>query len=324
MVEKDEPSVDRKNVKMWFGQEIIIKEQKKRPMLTIAIPTYNRAIYLSKCLENIYSQIGDDDRFEVLVCNNDSPDNTAEIVAEYMKKYTNIVYYKNDTNIGVSRNFQKVLELSTGEYINLHGDDDYFNQNIYRSILQMIEANRNCDVMYMTVLDCELCYRRGFGLSNYQIESNTGGWATGMILNNDAYKKVVDKERFLNSNLNHIYIQLEMLRLNPNYCIMFGPITRGDCGDGGAYGYNIMEVAIQNYLNIIYSFKNNGLSEEEIAYHKLASLNITFPLINWVIESQTPLPIEQGIEIFTKYYKDEPYFNEKLAELKSIFSKKSY
>lgn len=292
--------------------------------MTIAIPTYNRAPYLRTCLENIYSQIGYDSRVEVLVCDNDSPDDTAIIINEYKEKYKTLVSYKNSTNIGVSKNIQRVLELSKGEYINLHGDDDYFNEGIYKIIMAMIESNKDCDLMYLSMKWHPLDIKRGVGMGNYQIDSGTGGWITGMVINNDAYKKIEEKEKFLNSNLNHIYIQLELLRSNPNYCILSGQINRGDTGSAGAYGYNIMEVAIQNYLDILYSFKNNGLTEAELEYHKVISLDITFPLIRWIIESRLPLSIDRGVEIFTEYYSNEPYFEAKLEELKAIFALKVY
>jgi len=301
-----------------------VKELNARPILTIAIPTYNRAEFLRKCLDNIYSQVSNNSRFEVLVCDNDSTDNTSEIVHEYMKEYDSLVYCKNEENIGVSKNIQKVLELSKGEYINLHGDDDYFNEGVYSTIINMINANRDCDLMYLSMKWHPLIIKRGKGMSDYQTDSGTGGWITGMVIKNDAYKKIHLKEKFLYSSLNHIYIQLELLRSNPNYCILSGQINRADTGSAGASGYNIMEVAIRNYLDILYSFRNNGLTDDEIAYHKITSLDITFPLIRWIIQSRLPLSIDGGIDIFTKYYASEPYFNSKLAELKAIFDLKVY
>jgi len=305
-------------------EENKVKELKVRPVLTIGIPTYNRAEFLRKCIENIYSQVGNDYRFGVLVCDNNSTDNTSTIIKECMQKYETLVYYKNDSNIGVSKNIQKVLELSKGEYINLHGDDDYFNDGVYNTIIDMIDSNRECDLMYLSMKWHPLIIKRGIGMSNYQTDSGTGGWISGMVINNDAYTKILDKEKFLYSSLNHIYIQLELLRFNPNYCILSGQINRADTGSAGAYGYNIMEVAIQNYLDILYNFRNNGLTNQEIEYHKLTSLDITFPLVRWILQSRLPLSIDGGIEIFTKYYEGEPYFDSKLEQLKGILALKVY
>ena len=299
-------------------------ELKTRPILTIGIPTYNRADFLIKCLDNIYSQIANDSRFEVLVCDNCSTDNTATVIEKYKSKYGTLIYHKNEMNIGVSKNIQKVLELSNGEYINLHGDDDYFNEGVYDTIINMVNSNKDCDLMYLSMKLHPLNIKRGIGMSNYQTDSGTGGWISGMVIKNDAYKKIINKEKFLYSSLNHIYIQLELLRKNPNYCILSGQINRADTGSAGASGYNIMEVAIKNYLDILYSFRNNGLTDAEIAYHKIVSLDITFPLIRWILQTRLPLSIDGGIEIFTEYYSSEPYFNSKLEELKAIFDLKVY
>ncbi|MBU3112281.1 glycosyltransferase family 2 protein [Clostridium lacusfryxellense] len=299
-----------------------IKELKPRSILTIGIPTYNRVDFLRKCIESIYSEVGNDSRFEILVCDNCSTDNTSTMINELLQKYETLVYYKNDTNIGVSKNIQKVLELSKGEYINLHGDDDYFNEGVYSTIINMINSNRDCDLMYLSMKWHPLNIKRGIGMSNYQTDSGTGGWISGMVINNDAYMKIVDKEKFLYSSLNHIYIQLELLRFNPNYCILSGQINRPETGSAGAYGYNIMEVAVQNYLDILYSFRGNGLTDQEIEYHKLTSLAITFPLVRWILQTRLPLSVDGGIEIFTKYYEGEPYFDIKLEELKAILALK--
>jgi glycosyltransferase involved in cell wall biosynthesis len=59
-----------------------------QPILTIAIPTFNRALLLDKCFGSILSQIDDDIKkdIELIVLNNDSHDNTDEIVSKYIDK----------------------------------------------------------------------------------------------------------------------------------------------------------------------------------------------------------------------------------------------
>ncbi|RZK38834.1 MAG: glycosyltransferase, partial [Hymenobacter sp.] len=53
-------------------------------LLSIAIPTYNRADLLSKTLESVYQQISSvADRVEVIVSNNASTDHTQQVVEAY-------------------------------------------------------------------------------------------------------------------------------------------------------------------------------------------------------------------------------------------------
>lgn len=303
------------------------ENDKTRPILTIAIPTYNRTYFLEKCLENIYSQIGNDSRFEVLICDNDSSDNTAEIVNIYIRKYTNLVYVKNESNIGASKNIQKVLELATGEYIHLQGDDDYVSEGVYYEAFNMISNNGDCDVMFLRVPPIDsnsnvFSVKRGSGLSSFIVDIVNITAISGILIKNDAYKNISNKEKFLYSRLNHMYIQLEMLNNNPNYCVLNGPIARFDCGSALFSGYNVMEVIMKNYIDILYSFEGNGLTSADIKYHKYFLLFLLLPFIRWVIKDNMSLSLDRSIELFTQYYSNEIYFEEKLAELKSILALK--
>ena len=56
-------------------------------LLTIAIPTYNRPIYLDACLKHIYKQwLQYKDLVEIIVSNNDSQDDTDAIVRKYQQQ----------------------------------------------------------------------------------------------------------------------------------------------------------------------------------------------------------------------------------------------
>ncbi len=80
-------------------------------MLTIAIPTYNRAAYLSECLESVLPQIQEE--MEVIISNNASTDNTEEVVKKYLQ-YPFVRYYKDKKNLGVDRNVLKCLYKARG------------------------------------------------------------------------------------------------------------------------------------------------------------------------------------------------------------------
>ena len=68
-----------------------------KPLLTIAIPTYNRASYLDLCLSRIFNQLSKKEPLvEVLISNNNSSDNTEEIVNRYVSQGLTVSYIKND------------------------------------------------------------------------------------------------------------------------------------------------------------------------------------------------------------------------------------
>ena len=62
----------------------------KYPKLSIIVPTYNRAGYLKECLNSIICQ--NYPNLEIIVTDDNSTDNTEEVVKEYIKKYSYIKY----------------------------------------------------------------------------------------------------------------------------------------------------------------------------------------------------------------------------------------
>jgi glycosyltransferase involved in cell wall biosynthesis len=72
--------------------------------LTIAIPTYNRSTFLNNQIKNLIYIIEDNFfelQIELLILNNNSEDETDQIVIEYIKQYSFIKYIKNEFNIGL-------------------------------------------------------------------------------------------------------------------------------------------------------------------------------------------------------------------------------
>jgi glycosyltransferase involved in cell wall biosynthesis len=70
------------------------------PIISICIPTYNRADFLKICINNIINQDAfSENKIEIVISDNNSPDNTYEVVKTFQKNYSNIKYFKNHENI---------------------------------------------------------------------------------------------------------------------------------------------------------------------------------------------------------------------------------
>ena len=93
-----------------------------KPLLSIIIPMYNTAPYIRQCLDSIIAQKGFPD-FQVIVVDDGSNDNGADIVQEYLLKYSNIELYKQK-NQGVSAARNHGMNLARGEYVSLVDADD--------------------------------------------------------------------------------------------------------------------------------------------------------------------------------------------------------
>ncbi|MBW4648113.1 MAG: glycosyltransferase [Kastovskya adunca ATA6-11-RM4] len=92
------------------------------PKVSVGIPTYNSQKFLSQAIDSVLNQTFQD--FELIISDDASTDETPEIVANYAAKDQRIRYFKNPTRVGLFANFNKCIERSSGEYINVLGQDD--------------------------------------------------------------------------------------------------------------------------------------------------------------------------------------------------------
>ena len=96
-------------------------------LLTIAIPTYNRADLLDKQLEWLSQAIkGYESECEILVSDNCSSDHTQEIIQKWQKIINNVTFKsnKNIENLGVMKNIIYCLSSVDTKYVWTIGDDD--------------------------------------------------------------------------------------------------------------------------------------------------------------------------------------------------------
>jgi len=93
-----------------------------RPSVSVCIPTYNGAAFLSECLDSVLSQSYSD--FEVLVEDDCSSDDSVEIANSYARHDSRIRVSVNDSNLGLVGNWNRSVQLSRGEWIKFVFQDD--------------------------------------------------------------------------------------------------------------------------------------------------------------------------------------------------------
>ena len=131
-------------------------EHKQQPVLTIAIPTYNRAKFLSVCLLQIFRQIKTINPavLEIIVSDNNSADNTESVVQTMINAGMNIIYRKNPENIGADKNFYQCYVQATGKYVLILGDDDFFIDGTIEKIITILISDEY-GVVYMNSEGCQ-------------------------------------------------------------------------------------------------------------------------------------------------------------------------
>ena len=106
--------------------------------VSLIIPVYNVEKYLRQCLESVAVQTFKD--IEVIIIDNNSPDNSAAIIKEYVEKYPNFKTYKLiGGGLGGARN--EGIRHATGEYVVFLDSDDYIKPNTIEELVKAVQTN---------------------------------------------------------------------------------------------------------------------------------------------------------------------------------------
>lgn len=116
-------------------------------MLSLAMTTYNGAKYIEKQLDSIRCQTRCFD--EVIICDDKSNDNTADIVHEYIEKWKldNWVLFVNERNVGWIENFHSCISKTTGDIVFFCDQDDIWNLNKVKEMEEILVSNQNISVL---------------------------------------------------------------------------------------------------------------------------------------------------------------------------------
>lgn len=211
-----------------------------RPLLTIAIPVYNRRLLLKRALDSILSQM--DDRVEILVSDNASDDGTQEMIRD---EYPNIRYSRNEQNVGGEANFLKCCELAQGRFFILFGSDDVLVEGALNKILNFLEKNDGCSLVFMNhaffsgnYIDLEHCSRKWLNEFESLTTSNKNtvinyaknqiSFMSCLIFSKGGYKKVQNPEQYIWTYFLHTNIALEYTKCDNSTFGVIGDVCIAD------------------------------------------------------------------------------------------------
>lgn len=105
---------------------------------SICIPNYNYGQYIGETIQSAISQ--DYDNIEVIISDNQSTDNSWEVIQEYAQKDPRIKAFQNAANLGFAGNLDAVSAKATGDYHLLVSSDDLINPGALAFYARFIEA----------------------------------------------------------------------------------------------------------------------------------------------------------------------------------------
>lgn len=131
-----------------------------KPLLSICIPTYKRATLLKECLVSLTQQFRDKkvyQKTEIVISDNNSPDNSKRLVLAFQKKYKNIVYQKRIKTVQADYNIVHSAFYAGGFYRWFFSDDDLHYPYSLSEVLKIIEDHHPDAI----ICNLDLCSRNG-------------------------------------------------------------------------------------------------------------------------------------------------------------------
>lgn len=161
---------------------------KRQPLVSIGIPTYNRADMLSISLDSVLSQ--DYENTEIIISDNASTDSTSSVCKRYCDVDNRVKYFKQTTNLGPTANFEQVLKIASGEFFMWLGDDDWIDDNYISTCVEFLSSNT--DFAHVSGLPKYYCFDKN--IYDGQVFSlSHRSWMTRVM---SYYNKVTDNGMF--------------------------------------------------------------------------------------------------------------------------------
>lgn len=122
-----------------------------RPLISIAMCTYNGEAYLSDQLVSIANQTYPSD--ELVICDDGSTDSTLQILDQFSKEAPFPVrVYRNEQRLGSTKNFEKAISLCKGDFIFLSDQDDVWMPQKVNRLLQALRNNPDAGYVFSDAL----------------------------------------------------------------------------------------------------------------------------------------------------------------------------
>lgn len=306
-----------------------------KPILSICIPTYNRAKFLPDLFESILKQINkeNEDLIEVAVSDNASEDNTLEVINRYKKHFKNFTYFRWDKNMGADRNYLKCVEISNGEFCWLMGSDDKIEEGSINYILDILSKNNDVSGITVNRIAYDFHLKKIFkerkilyGLlkSDTMLRNISDivfylgvdfSYISGQIINKRIWDEVIKENNnklseYFNAYV-HIYIILNMIKKNPKWYYISRPCVGWRSGNDSflSNGYiNRVKLDIIGYEKIYGDVFGRGSKEYSFIMKRVCRIYNFWGLLGLKLNSKCSLEYFSLIRLWIKYYWRYPVF----------------
>lgn len=255
--------------------------QKSNSILSICIPTYNRAKDLEYNLSLLekYIKEGDlSDKVQLLISDNHSTDNTSEVIESY-SKVLGIKAFEQNYNIGGHNNTLFLVEHCDTEWVMCLGDDDYLEPWYIGECLKQIEEHPSIGCIIPNYIDyfpatgkygelrevgCETKYYKA-GFDACLRNSWLGHQLSGLC-----FRRAGVMEAFRKGRMDNLYPQIFFI----SYCALHYDVLH--------FGQKCLRVSIIPQSQKDWNYREDGLVNDIFENYKHLGLS---PLKRAILEA---------------------------------------
>ncbi len=124
-------------------------------LISLCVPTYNRASLLDLALRTVIDQIPQDQKahVEIIVSDNASPDATQSVIEQIRSDHPSAAlrYYRQPYNLGPDANIYQAVRMARGEFVYILSDDDVLLPGAMQKLLTMIREYPSLDAFALNI-----------------------------------------------------------------------------------------------------------------------------------------------------------------------------
>ena len=119
----------------------------KSMRLSLVVACYNVGLYMERFLDSVFTQSSDLERFEVILVNDGSTDNTADIAQAWQARFPNHIRYIYQENGGVCAARNAGLAMATGTWVGFPDPDDFLSRDYFSAMLTETEVKHKLPLL---------------------------------------------------------------------------------------------------------------------------------------------------------------------------------
>lgn len=233
--------------------------------LSICIGTYNRAAFIGATLESIIPQVTGE--CEIVILDNASTDNTQQVVSHYARRFDRLRYVRQNTNMGMDRNYDCAVKLAHGEYCWLMSDDDLLKPGAIARVLHELRRDLSLIMVNEELRDFSMSRIMQHSVLDFESDRTYGPREMDLLFTEVSQELIMyigavvirraiwlerERERFYGSLYIHVAVIFQA-HLPGETLVIAEPLISYRMGNTSAFSYTDSEVVFGNWPSLLES-----------------------------------------------------------------------